>query len=52
MEPEQAFVDANVFLRYFNWDIPRQAARAETLFEQAARGEEGLVTTVRSWPRS
>lgn len=41
----RVFVDTNVFLRFFLWDIPAQAEAAEELFAQAARLEIGLLTS-------
>ena len=38
-------VDTNVFLRYFLDDDEAQAARAESLFAAAARGEVRLMTS-------
>jgi uncharacterized protein len=39
------FVDTNVFLRFLTKDVPAQAERVKSLFEQAERGEVELFTS-------
>jgi len=45
-DPDAAFVDTNIFLRYLTGDDPEQAPKARALLERAERGEIQLVTTV------
>ncbi len=42
---KEAFVDANVFLRYLTDDDPKKAERVALLLDRASRGEIRLVTT-------
>ena len=39
------FVDANVFMRYLLWDVPKEAKKAEALFQEASRPGRRLITT-------
>lgn len=41
---KEAFLDTNLFIRYFTNDDPRKADRVERLLEDAARGRVRLVT--------
>ncbi len=46
MQPEHAFADTNLFLRYLTNDVPEQADAVERLLDRAAAGELTLVTSV------
>lgn len=45
MEPERAFADTNLFLRFLTNDVPPQADAVERLFRVAAAGDVVLLVT-------
>jgi predicted nucleic-acid-binding protein len=44
MNPERAFIDTNLFLRYLTNDLPEQADVVEKLLHRAAAGELLMIT--------